>query len=99
MDVNIICYGCKTLNAIVYLKQQKKLNINFVLDEQRVRSGVWEEQPCEKRVTPSLIHTRNLHHHNHTISHRSTDNSWCSESDPELSSDEESDRSAASSTR
>lgn len=68
-------------------------------DEQRVRSGTWEDQTCDKRVTPSLLHSRNLHHSHHTISHRSTDNSWCSESDPELSSDEESDRSATSSTR
>lgn len=67
-------------------------------DEQRVRSGTWEDQTCDKRVTPSLIHTRNLHH-SHTISHRSAENSWCSESDPDLSSEEESDRSVASSTR
>ncbi|KAF5296367.1 hypothetical protein FQR65_LT10259 [Abscondita terminalis] len=65
-------------------------------DEPRVRSGVWEEAVCERRVAPPLAHTRTLQH---SISQRSSEDSWCSGSDAELSSEEESDRSAASSTR
>lgn len=57
---------------------------------------MWEEPPCERRVAPLPVHPRTLQH---TISQRSSEDSWCSASDPELSSDEESDRSAASSTR
>ncbi|KAF5273968.1 hypothetical protein FQA39_LY01083 [Lamprigera yunnana] len=64
--------------------------------EPRVRSGVWEEAVCERRVAPPIAHTRTLQH---SISQRSSEDSWCSGSDAELSSEEESDRSAASSTR
>lgn len=71
-------------------------NMFYFSDESRVRSAVWEEASCDKRITPPLVHTRNLQH---TISQRSSEDSWCSGSEPELSSDEESDRSAASSTR
>lgn len=78
----------------------------FVADEPRVRSGVWEEPTagCDRRVAALPVHHR--HHHNHprttlqhTVSQRSSEDSWCSASDPDLSSDEESDRSASSSTR
>lgn len=52
-------------------------------------------------------HSHPAHHHasrssrtlQHSISQRSSEDSWCSGSEGELSSDEESDRSAASSTR
>ncbi|KAJ8984924.1 hypothetical protein NQ317_012170 [Molorchus minor] len=75
------------------------LRVKYTLvqvDEPRIRPGTWEEPTCEHRVTPPLAHTRSLQH---TISQRSSEDSWCSGSDPELSSDEESDRSAASSNR
>uniref|UniRef100_A0A6P7GEA8 Rho guanine nucleotide exchange factor 10 n=2 Tax=Diabrotica virgifera virgifera TaxID=50390 RepID=A0A6P7GEA8_DIAVI len=65
-------------------------------DEPRIRSGTWEEPTCEHRVAPPLTHSRTLQH---TGSQRSSEDSWCSGSDPELSSDEESDRSGASSNR
>lgn len=65
-------------------------------NEPRVRSGVWDEAICERRVAPPLAHSRTLQH---SISQRSSEDSWCSGSDAELSSEEESDRSAASSTR
>ncbi|KAK9730715.1 RhoGEF domain [Popillia japonica] len=77
-----------------------------VTNEPRVRSGVWEEPTagCDRRVAALPVHHR--HHHNHprttlqhTVSQRSSEDSWCSASDPDLSSDEESDRSASSSTR
>lgn len=70
--------------------------VHIISDESRVRSGVWEDPACERRVAPPLVHSRTLQH---TISQRSSEDSWCSGSEPELSSDEESDRSAASSTR
>ena len=60
-------------------------------DEPRLRSGTWEETPCEHRVPPRTLQ--------HTISQRSSEDSWCSGSDPELSSDGESDRSATSNSR
>ncbi|XP_023013689.1 uncharacterized protein isoform X3 [Leptinotarsa decemlineata] len=72
------------------------ISLNKSKDEPRLRSGNWEEPTCEHRVAPPLAHTRTLQH---TISQRSSEDSWCSGSDPDLSSDEESDRSAASSTR
>ncbi|KAJ3642853.1 hypothetical protein Zmor_025602 [Zophobas morio] len=59
--------------------------------EPRLRSGTWEETPCEHRVPPRTLQ--------HTISQRSSEDSWCSGSDPELSSDGESDRSATSNSR
>lgn len=65
-------------------------------NEPRIRSGVWDEAICERRVAPPLAHSRTLQH---SISQRSSEDSWCSGSDAELSSEEESDRSAASSTR
>ncbi|CAH1995746.1 unnamed protein product [Acanthoscelides obtectus] len=80
----------------------------FIPDEPRLRSGGWEEPttPCDHhnhhphpphpRVAPPLAHTRSLQH---TISQRSSEDSWCSGSEPDLSSDEESDRSATSSNR
>lgn len=58
-------------------------------DEPRIRSGTWEETPCEHRIAPGT----------YPIFQRSTEDSWCSGSDPELSSDGESDRSATSNTR
>ncbi|KAG5877944.1 hypothetical protein JTB14_034254 [Gonioctena quinquepunctata] len=67
---------------------------NPAVHEPRLRSGTWEEPTCEHRVAPPLTHTRTLQH---TISQRSSEDSWCSGSEPDLSSDEESDRSAASS--
>jgi Rho guanine nucleotide exchange factor 10 len=57
--------------------------------EPRIRSGTWEETPCEHRIAPGT----------YPIFQRSTEDSWCSGSDPELSSDGESDRSATSNTR
>ncbi|XP_018562299.1 rho guanine nucleotide exchange factor 10 [Anoplophora glabripennis] len=66
---------------------------NIPVHEPRIRPGTWEEPTCEHRVAPPLAHTRTLQH---TISQRSSEDSWCSGSDPDLSSDEESDRSAAS---
>lgn len=68
----------------------------FFSDEPRIRSGTWEEPTCEHRVVPTIGHARTLQH---TVSQRSSEDSYCSGSEPELSSDEESDRSAASSNR
>ncbi|RZC33437.1 RhoGEF domain containing protein [Asbolus verrucosus] len=59
--------------------------------EPRIRSGTWEEAPCEHRINPPIPRTLQ-----HTASQRSSEDSWCSGSDPELSSDGESDRSATS---
>ncbi|XP_049824110.1 rho guanine nucleotide exchange factor 10 isoform X3 [Aethina tumida] len=66
--------------------------------EPRIRSGTWEEPGCGEhhRTAPTLAHGRTLQH---TVSQRSSEDSWCSGSEPELSSDDESDRSAASSSR
>jgi Rho guanine nucleotide exchange factor 10 len=65
------------------------ISLNKNKDEPRIRSGTWEETPCEHRIAPGT----------YPIFQRSTEDSWCSGSDPELSSDGESDRSATSNTR
>ncbi|XP_017779144.1 PREDICTED: rho guanine nucleotide exchange factor 10-like protein isoform X2 [Nicrophorus vespilloides] len=72
------------------------LNKSKEKDEPRVRSGVWEEPACERRMVPPLVHTRTLQH---SASQRSSEDSWCSGSDPDLSSDEESERSGTSISR
>ncbi|XP_018326823.1 rho guanine nucleotide exchange factor 10-like protein isoform X2 [Agrilus planipennis] len=69
---------------------------NKQTDEPRVRSGTWEEATPERRMAPPLGHSRTLHH---SMSQRSSEDSWCSGSDVELSSEDESDRSITSSTR
>nr|XP_022918364.1 rho guanine nucleotide exchange factor 10 isoform X2 [Onthophagus taurus] len=73
-----------------------KLYLNDTKDEPKVRSGIWEDTSCDRRMAPPMVHTRSLQHTNFQ---RSSEDSWCSASDPDLSSDDESDRSAASSTR
>ncbi|XP_056632628.1 uncharacterized protein LOC130442494 isoform X1 [Diorhabda sublineata] len=84
-------------SPVVYEVKNRKVRWSRkIKDEPRIRSGTWEEPACEHRVAPTLAQTRTLQH---TGSQRSSEESWCSGSDPELSSDEESDRSAASSNR
>ncbi|KYB25331.1 rho guanine nucleotide exchange factor 10 isoform X1 [Tribolium castaneum] len=67
------------------------ISLNKQKDEPRIRSGTWEEASCEHRVPGRTLQ--------HTVSQRSSEDSWCSGSDAELSSDGESDRSATSNSR
>lgn len=64
--------------------------------ESRIPTSPWDNTTCERRIPTQINHARTLQH---TLSQRSSEDSWCSGSDHELSSDEESDRSANSSNR
>ncbi|KAK9877071.1 hypothetical protein WA026_016100 [Henosepilachna vigintioctopunctata] len=60
------------------------------IHEPRMQSGLWEDTTCDRRIPPTHMgHARTLQH---SFSQRSSGDSWCSGSEHELSSDEESDR-------
>ncbi|CAH0554522.1 unnamed protein product [Brassicogethes aeneus] len=102
-------WGKKAWKKITAFPSNISLNKNK--DEPRMRAGAWEVDAsggCDlhrvaaplSAVAPASAaagsHNRTLQH---TASQRSSEDSWCSGSDPDLSSDDESERSAASSSR
>ncbi|KAL3268866.1 hypothetical protein HHI36_007955 [Cryptolaemus montrouzieri] len=62
----------------------------IVINEPRMQSGLWEDTSCDRRIPPT--HLGHAHTLQHSFSQRSSEDSWCSGSEHELSSDEESDR-------
>ncbi|XP_045475679.1 rho guanine nucleotide exchange factor 10-like protein isoform X1 [Harmonia axyridis] len=66
------------------------ISLNKQKDEPRMQSGLWEDTSCDKRIP--LTHTGHGHNFQRNLSQRSSEESWCSGSDHEISSDEESDR-------